>query len=78
MAGSYKHIVDKNNKFIGVKYLDNLVDAYEALEECWHMIDILTGSDKEKIEEAHLKYIERVGGDIEFATKRGIFKNNNK
>lgn len=51
MAGSYKHIVDDNNNFIGIDLIDNLGDAYEALEECYLMIKQLTGNDKQKIYE---------------------------
>ena len=49
MAGSYSHIVDGDNKFIGVELIDNLGDAYEALEECYGMISHLTGGDKTTI-----------------------------
>lgn len=76
MAGSYSHIVDKDNKFKGVELIENLGDAYEALEECWHIIDILSGSDKDKINEAYYEYLERIGGNIEYAKNKGvIFKN---
>jgi len=74
MAVSYKHIVDENNEFIGTELLDHLGDAYEALEECWHMIDILSGSDKDKIFEAHLKYLERVGGNVEYAKSKNYWE----
>lgn len=75
MAGSYSHIVDKNNKFKGIELIGDLGDAYEALEECWHMIDILSGSDKDKIDQAHYEYLKRVGGNVDYAkNKGGIFK----
>lgn len=73
MAGSYKHIVDKDNNFKGVELLDNMGDACEALEECWHIIDILSGSDKNKIADAHLKYIERVGGNVEYVKSKNFW-----
>ena len=38
MAGSYGHIVGKDGGFRGVDLIDNLGDAYEALEECYGMI----------------------------------------
>ena len=38
MAGSYKHVVDSEGKFRGVDHLDNLGDAYEAIEEMYGMI----------------------------------------
>lgn len=59
MAGSYKHIVDENNQFIGIDLIDNLGDAYEALEECYEYIQILTGGDKELIELVHAEYLRR-------------------
>lgn len=52
MAGSYRHITDANNAFIGVDSIGDLHDAYEALEECHLMIEHLTGGDKVKIFEA--------------------------
>lgn len=52
MAGSYRHIADSNNDFTGIKLIDNLGDAHEALEECYLMIKQLTGNDKKKIYEA--------------------------
>lgn len=53
MAGSYKHIVDKDNNFRGVELLDHLGDAFEALEECHAMIKYLANNDKQKIFEAY-------------------------
>lgn len=42
MAGSWKHIVNEDDgKFIGIRFLDNLGDAAEALEECYGMIHFL-------------------------------------
>lgn len=38
MAGSYNHCVDEQGRFVGVRHLDNLGDAYEALEEMYGMI----------------------------------------
>ena len=52
MAGSYRHIADKNNKFQGIDLIDNLGDAHEALEECFLMIQNLTKGNKSKIYEA--------------------------
>ena len=52
MAGSYRHITDENNEFIGCEHIENLGDAHEALEEMYHMIDYLTGGDKAKIHAA--------------------------
>jgi hypothetical protein len=55
MAGSYRHITKSDGSFNGINLLDNLGDAYEALEECYAMIKFLTGGNKEKIYKAWLK-----------------------
>lgn len=52
MAGSYRHITDKDNAFIGCESCENLGDAHEAIEEMYHMILHLTEGDKHKIHEA--------------------------
>lgn len=52
MAGSYRHVTDRDGKFIGVGLLDNLGDAHEALEECCLMIEHLACGDKAAIFEA--------------------------
>ena len=52
MAGSYRHITKGDGSFYGVELIDNLGDAYEALEECYEMIQYLTGGNKVKIFEA--------------------------
>lgn len=52
MAGSYRHVVDHNNEFKGTDSIENLGDAYEALEEMYDMIQYLSGGDKQKIFEA--------------------------
>jgi len=69
MAGSYRHMVNKHNKFKGIKYIGDLGDALEALEECYEFIQILTNGDKDKIVETHLEYLKRKGGDVEYAKK---------
>ena len=74
MAGSYRHITDKDNNFIGIDLIENLGDAHEALEECWHLINILSENDKDKIAAAHLKYIERINGDVEYVKKTNYWK----
>lgn len=55
MAGSYQHIVRSDGSFQGTELIDNLGDAYEALEECYDMIQQLTGGDKTRIYEAWLE-----------------------
>ncbi len=47
--------MDSRNQFRGTESLDNLGDAYEALEECYFMIKHLTGGDKKKIHQAWLE-----------------------
>ena len=54
MAGSFKHIIDKDLKFRGTDLLDNLGDCYEALEECYDMIMHLTEGNKQRIYTAWL------------------------
>jgi len=66
MAGSYRHITDGDNNFKGIELISDLGDAYEALEECWHIINILSGGDKQKIADAHLEYVRRTGGNVEY------------
>lgn len=55
MAGSYRHITNDDGSFRGIDLIDDLGDAYEALEECYLMIQFLTGGDKAKIDEAHAR-----------------------
>lgn len=74
MAGSYRHITDANNKFIGIKLIENLGDSYEALEECWHIINILSNGDKQKISDAHLEYIKKIGGDVEYVKSKNYWE----
>lgn len=44
MAGSYKHVVNKDGTFRGTTLLDHLGDAHEALEEMYGMIWYLADS----------------------------------
>ena len=57
MAGSYNHIINKRTggllkpeKMEGM--IENLGDAYEAIEECFWMIQVLADGDKKTIHEA--------------------------
>jgi len=78
MAGSYRHVTDKDNNLISnerfPEMIENLGDAYETIEEMWYIIDILANGDKSKIADAHLKYIERVGGDVEYAKSKDFWR----
>lgn len=49
MAGSYRHVTDKGGAFTGIDRLDNLGDAYEALDEMYWMIQILAGGVNDRI-----------------------------
>jgi hypothetical protein len=41
MAGSWNHMVTKTGKFRGTRLLENLGDCYEALEQCYGMVQWL-------------------------------------
>lgn len=60
MAGSWQHVVNANGTFIDndrfPDMIENLGDAYEALEECYGMIVWLTNGDAEQINEANERY----------------------
>ena len=60
MAGSYKHIVNDDGTFAGVSNLDNLSDAYDALEECFHMIDWLSRFSPKLVEKARAIALDRI------------------
>ena len=53
MTGSYGHCINHIGAFIGVKHLDNLGDAYEALEEMYWMLQYFSGGNKERLFEAY-------------------------
>ncbi len=55
MAGSYRHLIHDDGTFAGVELLDHLGDAYEALEECYLMIQQLSGGDPERIARAWME-----------------------
>lgn len=59
MAGSYRHITNEENEFIGIVHLDNLGDCLEALEECYQLIQILAKGSKKRIAKAHKQYVAR-------------------
>ena len=50
MAGSLNHIVGEDGRF-KMSTIENLGDASEALEECFHVIRVLTGGSREKVNE---------------------------
>jgi hypothetical protein len=60
MAGSYAHVVDKRGRLLNnrnlVQMIENLGDAYEAIEEMYGMIWYLAGGDEVKVEQARVHY----------------------
>lgn len=60
MAGSYKHVVTKTGKLRSneslIQMIENLGDAYEAIEEMYGMIWYLADGDAEAVERARLGY----------------------
>lgn len=68
MAGSYHHCIqtlkDGTIRFRGVELIENLGDAYEALEEMFDMIEFLSGSDKQRILDAHEAHCRKRYGGI--------------
>ena len=51
MAGSLNHIVDSETGEFTMDSIDNLGDAYEALEECFHLIRVMTGGSMDEVNE---------------------------
>lgn len=49
MAGSLNHIVDENTGRFRMDLIENLGDAYEALEDCFELIREMTGGDMELV-----------------------------
>jgi len=62
MAGSYDHLidVDENEGKFTMEFIENMGGAEEALEECFHIINHLSGGDKSKIKEALKSYYNEV------------------
>jgi hypothetical protein len=63
MAGSYNHLLDEQGRF-HMDLIENLGDAHEALEECFGMIQVLTGGDTAAIEQARLNYRDGLRGTV--------------
>ena len=70
MAGSYHHCIqvlrDGTYRFRGVELLDNLGDAYQALEEMFDMIEHLSGGDRQRILEAHEAHCRKRYGGVHY------------
>lgn len=60
MAGSYNHCVTKSGRLLSnesfVDMIENLGDAYEAVEEFYGMIWFLANGDASRVEEARIAY----------------------
>ena len=58
MAGSYRHITEDDGSLSGPEdhRLDNLGDAYEAIEEMYGMIWWLADGDPKRVNQAHLNW----------------------
>lgn len=63
MAGSYKHVTTENGELISngkfAEMIENIGDAYEVVEEMYHMIQFLARGDKDKIEKARKQIYEK-------------------
>jgi hypothetical protein len=59
MAGSYRHVTNDDGSFRGGDLLDGGGDVYEAVEEMYHMIQILSGGDQARIEQARNEAVKR-------------------
>jgi hypothetical protein len=55
MAGSYRHLVDGDNKLIGEDYpfIECMHDATACIDELFAMVQYLSGGNKAKIFEAY-------------------------
>lgn len=48
MAGSLNHIIGNDGTFM-MAFIENLGDAHEALEECFHIIRVLADGDMNRV-----------------------------
>jgi anti-sigma regulatory factor (Ser/Thr protein kinase) len=78
MAGSYNHCVADDGQLFTpkdlVQMIENLGDAYEAIEEMYGMIWLLADGDADRVEDAERRYGEGLvrspgtGGSLPRAT----------
>lgn len=75
MAGSYGHIATlKDEKLhFSMDLIENLRDAYGALEECFDMIEHLSGGDLRRLHKAHLYHFRKRFGDDHVDSQPKIF-----
>lgn len=72
MAGSYSHCVGDHGEFLAEEsLLDDLGDAYEALEEMYGMIWWLAAGAPDLVELARQKYMEGIALSPTNAGKAG-------
>ncbi len=62
MAGSYSHCVNDDGSLLSnedfVDMIDNLGDAYEAVQEMYGMIWLLAGGNRYAVELARQNYVQ--------------------
>jgi len=58
MAGSYQHLVDKDPSEFSFCLIENMGDAHEACEHCYHMIQWLSGEMAKGLAMTQKKIIE--------------------
>lgn len=56
MAGSYNHVTDRKGNLLSnedfIQYIENLGDAYEAIEEMYYIIQYLSKGNSDLVKEA--------------------------
>ena len=63
MAGSYGHLRDDDSGYFRFDLIENLRDAYEACEECFFIIERLSGGDQAKIMQAIEEFYQAARGE---------------
>ena len=64
MAGSYHHLRDTETGFFRFDLLENLRDAYEACEECFFLIELLSHGDSTATQAAIDEYYRAACGAL--------------
>jgi hypothetical protein len=62
MAGSYGHLRDDDSGYFRFDLIENLRDAYQACEECFFLIERLSGGDHAKITAALEEFYDAAHG----------------
>jgi hypothetical protein len=63
MAGSYHHLRDAETGLFRFDRIENLRDAYEACEECFFLIEVLSQGEQGRVEAALAEYYRAAGGE---------------